>query len=63
MEEEIIKGVKGIEWQLKALGLELDTWAKDAIEMVLRQVYNRAYNDGHSAALKEILKIFEPKVE
>lgn len=60
MEEQIIKAMKEIEWNLRALGLELDNWAHDAVEKALRLCANRAYNEGHREALKEVLRLFEP---
>lgn len=62
MEEEIIKALKEIDWNLAALGLELDTWAHNGIEKALRLCVNRAYQAGHREALKEVLALFNPSV-
>ena len=63
MEEEIIKTLKKIDWQLKALGLDLDTLAQEAVENSIRLLVNRAYHAGHSEALKEVLQLFTPKIK
>lgn len=41
-------------------GVEMDSWRTDAIHKILILALNRAFQEGRSEGLKEVLRIFVP---
>jgi len=41
-------------------GVDMDTWRTDAIHKILLLALNRAFQEGRSAGLKEVMGLFAP---
>jgi len=60
MEDIVDKTALEIKIELEYLGIRLGTWEQDAIQKILVLALNRAFQEGRSAGLKEVMGLFAP---
>lgn len=46
--------------ELERLGIRLGTWEQDIIQKILVLAFNRSFQEGRSAGLKEVMRLLVP---
>jgi DNA-binding SARP family transcriptional activator len=60
MENIVIQTLGEISTVLVDSGVEMDSWRSDAVHKILLLAFNRVFQEGRSAGLKEVMGLFAP---
>jgi DNA-binding SARP family transcriptional activator len=60
MDNIVIQTLGEISTVLVDSGVEMDSWRSDAIHKILLLAFNRSFQEGRSAGLKEVMTLFVP---
>lgn len=63
MENIVEQTLEEISTSMRDHGVEMDSWRTDAIHKILILALNRAFQEGRSAGLKEVMNLFEPRLK
>jgi hypothetical protein len=61
MENIVIQTLGEISTVLLDSGVEMDSWRSDAIHKILVLAFNRCFQEGRSAGLRDVLALLEVK--
>ena len=59
MENIVIQTLEEIRTAMLDHGVEMDSWRTDAVHKILILAFNRAFQEGRSAGLKEVMRLFD----
>jgi len=60
MENIVSQTLEEIRTAMLDHGVDMDSWRSDAIHKILILSLNRAFQEGRSAGLKEVMRLFVP---
>ena len=60
MENIVIQTLEEIRTAMLDHGVDMDSWRTDAVHKILVLALNRAFQEGRSAGLKEVMTLFVP---